>query len=569
MFVCGTPGGFSALAGGPLENAGLSNPRTWKTKTGASFTAVVADIQKDNAVFKQEDGQNERSLPLGNLIREDEAILRVVYFGQQDETQFQTTHSLVERIASNSDECADVLKQSHLDYPDSPYAGLWASVCLCAGSNKDIEAASMLRQVMTRIERQREFDRSRHSMTLASVLNNLAICMIKSHKADAAAGLLVQSLGSAPMHSPIVAQNARQLLEIGKNNDSAIELTKSSQQRLEQSLSTTPPSATGLPVGWLYSLDVDLPKFVAEAEPITGLNAPAPGLYPSLMATGLAISHDKVVASSSALGVAEKAKMPSLVTVVYDVGTELQTVKSQILKIDDASGLVAIQVPTATFSAVTPASSPTVSDNDIAVFSFVIRDNRVAANSLHSTLGKLEGQVSNSFQRLSLPEPRNGPVVDRRAQVLGIAHYDETAKEVRVTKPSLLADFSREFLDTDSTSTDSVGFERLRAACVLIVKWEGPNTSEPLFLSQDRSLTGGVASLCVRDTWCVVCKGLGFIPCGNCVKGVVSARSRVQIGVNTLTGEPIYGAKSFGQRCPSCGGRGGFVCRHCNNGRLP
>jgi hypothetical protein len=82
--------------------------------------------------------------------------------------------------------------------------------------------------------------------------------------------------------------------------------------------------------------------------------------------------------------------------------------------------------------------------------------------------------------------------------------------------------------------------------------------------------TGDTTRVAVNDPWCVACKGVGFIDCefANCQMGVVIVKKRVQVAVNGLTREPIYGNKNFPQRCPKCGGKGGFDCPHCQNGRV-
>ena len=85
------------------------------------------------------------------------------------------------------------------------------------------------------------------------------------------------------------------------------------------------------------------------------------------------------------------------------------------------------------------------------------------------------------------------------------------------------------------------------------------------------SVTHQPDPMLIPNRWCLACGGMGFQSCdyGNCVKGAITVKKRVQVGTNALTGDPIYGSKNFKERCPNCRGAGGFDCRHCDQGRLP
>jgi len=75
----------------------------------------------------------------------------------------------------------------------------------------------------------------------------------------------------------------------------------------------------------------------------------------------------------------------------------------------------------------------------------------------------------------------------------------------------------------------------------------------------------------LKNHWCIPCAGTGKIPCtyGNCVRGAVVVKKRVQVAINQLTGEPIYGDKNFKETCPNCGGAAGFDCKQCTDGKIP
>lgn len=546
-----------------------STPREWTTKTGAVVQAVVVKVGKDNVTLGLDTGQ-ERALPVENLVRDDESLLRTLYFGESDQEQLLQARSLVSQIRSKPQESLEVLKLSHTDFPDSPYSGLWASVCLSSGFNKYTEAMSMLRQAIDRIERQREFDVARHSMTKASALNNMAVCMLKAHKADAAAGLLSQSIGELPTKSKVVMHNARQLLEVGRVKNIPLTLNASSIQRLERAVKDRPEGPSGLPKAWFYTLDFDLPRTEAGGEPIAGIRAPRPGFTPLASATGLAVSSKAVVASASGLGMTASELDPVVTLVTINDDRTLRTLHAKVTKTDFQSNLVAIQTDESTLVLSRLSRSPAISSVNIAVFSFVPQNNQVSADALLSMTGKLSGPgPSSTFPILKLKKSLDGPVFDREMQLLGLSHRSEVSGDSTMTPVADIFDFTTD-MRVETTPIDAaLGFDQVRSSCVFVVRWQGPDSSVPVLLSQSLPDTAP-ASLSVQDSWCMTCQGVGFIDCeyGNCQKGVIVIKKRVQVGVNGLNGRPIFGNKNIKERCPKCSGRGGFDCPHCQNGKL-
>jgi DnaJ-class molecular chaperone len=84
------------------------------------------------------------------------------------------------------------------------------------------------------------------------------------------------------------------------------------------------------------------------------------------------------------------------------------------------------------------------------------------------------------------------------------------------------------------------------------------------------STSAGVTDqLFVRDGWCIACDGMGIQKClnKNCRNGVIVGREDMQVATD-LRGKPIYGKSVTRDTCPTCDGRGGEPCRHCNGGKL-
>ncbi len=167
------------------------------------------------------------------------------------------------------------------------------------------------------------------------------------------------------------------------------------------------------------------------------------------------------------------------------------------------------------------------------------------------------------FRSLSLPVLRDGPVVNREANVVGFAHSDFATKQTRMTSPNALRGFIAGLNPGSTRAEGLTGFQSVKNACVLVVRWSEPPKNEKLYLSQ--TISNGLSD--VRDPWCLSCGGTGFLDCPNCQKGVVTIKKRVLLDYNELRG-PLYGNKTFNERCSKCNGRGGFDCPHCQNGKL-
>ncbi len=364
--------------------------QTWTTSSGVTFNAVVVDIRADNVTLKRTEDGRETVVPLENLIDTDEAILRVAYFGRQDQRQLEQVSSLIGQIESDSEKALELMSQGHLSILESPYSGLWASVCMNVGKNSVTEASSVLRQVVARIKRQREFDSSRHPMTLTSALNNLAICMLKEYKSDAAAGLLVRALGTMPTPTQAVLHNARQLVQLGGSDTSPLKLNSSTRGKLQNLLSAYSSHQDSLPVGWFYCLNADLPRFERGPKQIAGIAPPTQGRFPMHAATGLAISQNTVLASASMLGMNTRNQTPILTVSTISGDFKLKTYDARVTKIDSAADLVAARSDKAELAPVGSSFPSKLSSNSVAVFSFLTPDGRGDVNLIQSTLAECE-----------------------------------------------------------------------------------------------------------------------------------------------------------------------------------
>ncbi|MGB7328869.1 MAG: hypothetical protein WBD31_28580 [Rubripirellula sp.] len=541
--------------------------RIWTTKSSAAIKASVEQVNKNSVVFKLDSG-DKKTIPLDNLILNDESLLRVLFLGQQDEQQLSSARSHVGHVVSNSGNAMDAIQKLHLESDVSPYAGIWYSVGLSAGKNESKQAAAVLRQVLSRIEQQQEYDRGRHQLTHASALNNLAICMIKAKSFDAAGGLLSQGLETMPIESQVIVHNARQLIGMANTKDNSVQLNSLSMRRLTEELSRIGKDRSDLTQGWYYSLDVDLPKKTLGAQPISGVTPPHRGAQPVFFSTGAAVTGSLCLTTASSLDLKQGDQSKSFGILTFHEG-RVQSVGATLRKLDLDLDLAAFETEQKLLSPLLLRATTSRSSNDIAVFEFLLNRQSIQKSSVRSMLGVIAKDKQKSGT-LKLSKPLFGPVVDRHAQFLGFASEErsETGNEqvVSLVPASSVNEFAAGYGDEDAIANDKRGFDQVRSACTLVIAWQAEQSTVPRFLNQDKAIVA--TALEVRDPWCIACNGTGFADCEACVKGIVNVKKPVLLGTNPFTGERIMGAKSFKENCGKCGAKGAFDCRHCKDGRL-
>ncbi|MDG2222582.1 MAG: hypothetical protein P8L85_14480 [Rubripirellula sp.] len=240
------------------ESSLMRTERTWTTISGVTFKAVVVDVDPEVVMFRRSIDDRKASMKMDKLSDADQSKLLSFLYDRADAEQFQSAVKLIPAVQSDPAPAIVPLRKSHVRYVDSPYAGLWAAVCMGEGLNQTDEAARLLLQVIRRIREQQARDDQRHRVTLAAARNNLAICKIKAGEWDSAAIQLTQALEDAPQAFPVAIHNGRQLLS---STSEGRLLDADARVKLEQALFKTEKVTSVLSSGWYYSLDADRPRF--------------------------------------------------------------------------------------------------------------------------------------------------------------------------------------------------------------------------------------------------------------------------------------------------------------------
>lgn len=559
----------------------LSANRNWTTSSGFKFTGSVRNLTNDSAVFLNSETGQERQLPLDSFCESDRALLKSAYYIEEDTKQYQAASSVIQNIASNPAANITTLKQLHMQHPDSPYAGVWLGACVSASENKHAEASTILRQVQERIEKQREFTPFRHAMTLASTLNNMAVCMIKAHKFDSAAGLLSRALDEAPTKNPVIVRNANGLLSTKIAGESAV--NPNMQDRLTESLlsrDALEPATRALNAAPEYALDSDRPDTAGTTLPLGSFRPPHNSADLLGNSTGIAISGTTIICSASALGLRPEISGDSSYTNSDPVSDKegdqfsilyinqslglAQTTDCKILEIDFLRDLVALSATrdTATFYPVYETAASISDNDDIASFAFDTRDSELTPRSLRSQKAQLDStEPTILFESESA---RSGPILCKDGQLLGVSSNREGTNQFALTPSSEFIQFCSKHIPALS-STKINEPDQFRKSCVQVLRWSVIDEESPKHLSKFGQHAN--AKFAMPDPWCIPCQGTNWVACGRCTRGVTTVSKRVIIGRNPITNEDIWGNKTFKTPCGTCGGKGGSTCTFCSNGR--
>ena len=271
-------------------------------------------------------------------------------FDRCDLEQFQLVQPHLAQLVANPQATIDILKSLHARFYESPYAGLWTAVAMSAGTNKYEDASRVLQQVKNWIEVQRIVNPKAHRQTLASALNNLAVCNIKDGNGSSAANHLANALNINEASTPVLAHNIRQLLAMP--DIATMSLTKPSRTKLTEALTNVPVRAveTKMRDGWHYSLDFDLPKGGIGAENVPGLEPPVAGMELVSIGTGVVLSPGVVLTARSnitkeylgAISVAclvdSKWDSRTVRSVIYE-RPRLEVAKTEALTVDGVTGV--------------------------------------------------------------------------------------------------------------------------------------------------------------------------------------------------------------------------------------
>jgi hypothetical protein len=299
----------------------VQSPRTWTSSDGKKIVASLEDFNATHVKLRVANKSEPSSLPISRLGQVDQNLIRLAWFDRRDQQQYVAVRDQLHSLHDRPKTVELLLKELHKEYPESPYAGLWAAVAMIGGSNDHEKAASFLKQTLDRIKKQQEIDPSRHRTTFVSANNNLAVCMVKARKGDAAANYIQAAIEARSTVHPTIRANAEFLNEITSGDSALITFNDIARSKLMRALALADTNGvqTKHNNGWHYSLDFDLPSEGLRDNLADGIDSPRSDLRLLAQGSGIVVAPGIVLTSREVVETSNY-QGPELVTVIVNPG---------------------------------------------------------------------------------------------------------------------------------------------------------------------------------------------------------------------------------------------------------
>lgn len=289
----------------PIEHvhAEESFVREWQSEIGTTVLAAFVNIdnQTNQVRLRKIDDGKEIALSLDRLSQVDQQYVLLQPMVREERDQFEKVSQHLEGLRTAPQTTIDILKAIAVAHPNSPYASVWGAVASGAGMNKVDDAIKQCKEAINRIKAQRKLDGSRHSRTLLSAYNNLAVCNIKNRNADEAARLFLEALALVDRTPPVLLHNMRFLSEIsGVRGTLKLDDKYKSKLTIAIASRNLEDPKKKLQLGWYYSLDFDVPSALENELSVSGVHPPDHSLELIASGTGVVCAPGYVVTVNSA-----------------------------------------------------------------------------------------------------------------------------------------------------------------------------------------------------------------------------------------------------------------------------
>ena len=587
---------------------GQDEYQAWESTQGTSIEALFQKYDGENVHLVDRD-RTPRAVPLKKLSESSQSKAMRIWLDRQDTEQFRMVRQHLSGLEERPEATSRILKEFHSSIPESPYAGLWASVGYSAGSNDLIVAKQLVLQTIKRIEQQQAFLPGRHATTLASAYNNYAIISLKESGSMACAGQLISASEATPLLSPIVRHNGEQLLNLNDQSSPQLALSTGQRRRLTKAVAKSEVNTTVADIspGWFYALDVDVPaEKIGGARRISGLDSPHSALELISMGTGFVASPGLVLTSRDVVDPPSNQRVGYL-TVGTNQSGQLKTLpvktcmrtrsttsfSSGVLtstswgstivstrfryftpSVNSVEGqLVGLHVPGLDLEPMIVAKSTPAVGDSLSVLGYQ-RGPKIIERGLVTTQGTVQGTPQRNGEQFATHDISGGqvgaPMVDDESIVHGLVFglpIDATKSGSRIFGGRVIHSWFNRHVPTSklySSKSKDLGRQTPEDSIVPIFGW-GLRQSMVALGQMNDGLVGS-ESLMIKDTWCITCGGSSVHRCPNCVKGFISYRVKKQVAY-TDVGGPVYGMVVKKKKCTTCDGRGILDCKHCRDGR--
>lgn len=539
---------------------------------------------------------------------ESEAVRK--FWSRRDVEQFEKVRSQLTGVHQNPQAVGVILQQLHRDFPESPYAGLWAGVVLAASDNDAEAAERILFQARERVETQQMLAPEYHRLTLASIYNNLAICEVKQQNGNSAAGYLIKALEVNKYATPVVRHNINQLIRFSEAK-SGVSFGSGVKAKLLSAFTSSMSDGVDstLEDGWHYSLDFDVPEYSSAARKIHGLEVPAGDIELLSIGTGVVLSDGIVVTARPNIEIADYSG-PLLVTVCYQAPGGWTSLRAENVLVESlrsvptggrvaqgpggtshwsdfryvlpvegtpAAQVAALRVNGLPLKPAFVGETGPVAGEKVRLMSFS-RTDRILEDGLRIHDYEISKSAVGSGRRYEISGQLDGgargaPVANREGAVVGITFdYADQLKGAlggQVFGIDEIRTWFYRHVQTSELTTlvpnSDDAAARLRQATVPVLSWGVRQRTMFSKISDDSRPSGGVYLI---DGWCVSCDGKGAYKCLTCAgNGRVTERKKEQVAFDPKFG-PIYATKAYFHTCPTCNGARFHKCPYCKAGRI-
>jgi tetratricopeptide (TPR) repeat protein len=567
----------------PIERLWYSESGSKLLGTFVEFKPTPYDLGSNQSLGKvvltRSLDQKEFSVSLEKLSEFDRIYVASQLFAAKDIEQFETLHAQLMGLKSEPASSIQVLKEMEKGATTSPYASLWYAVALAVGENQIDDATRANERALKRCQNQREFDPTRHRLTLASVWNNQGILHIKKRKFDLAIADFERAMSLLNGELPVVLHNVATLQDFAESG-ALFKGQPALSKRLGKLSESVEASGfqSKFSKGWYFSFAIEPPRSATSELEVQEMAEPIPTLELVSMCSGIVAAPGIVITSRQ--GIIPHNREIEFVTIGFETngtptrwsqwtadevkligshadekintsvpppipnaaplppttsGLNLRPTAFQIIFPSDTSSaegqLVVVkcrqlkQVP-APFSDVLPTETQKTLVKGFGRSSDALKNGPI---DVKCVVLKSEDKGSYLLKAFNAQSLAGCATVDASYHVIGIHGESrsiptlESAKEgisysIETVQKLIQRTMPNTNLPLNKIGDSEQAKKLVNDAIVPLFGWSRRKDVDlkPTLHSKLLDLEQQIDSMAVRDVWCVRCNGTGVIKCPNC-----------------------------------------------------